>query len=227
MSNLSNAIAVVSRAFALCAAISFVHVSTAWAQPSSVEIEQARRDLGSTEFAQEYKMDDIFLVKNNDQLSVCVKNAAEMTSEMLTCISESVEKLDGYLLRLITRKKLNEKASEIFFKSRKYSCIKISDDFDGTNQAVVYADCLRIRTVEEIIKKSHSVGNIDEFLFLLIAQQKISVAEQEDFFKSRKSFCTDAAKFWSDSLEKTLQAEDVYRNCINTRAIEEVLKKLR
>jgi hypothetical protein len=228
LANSLNAIAGVSRTFALCAAIFFVHVSTAWAQPSSVEIEheQARKELGSARLAQESKMDDSFLIKNNDHFSICIKNSDGTESKLLACLSESVKKLDGYLSRLMIRIKLDEKTDKQFFESRNFFCLKVTDDFDGTNQTVVYADCLRIRTVAEIIKKSHSVENIDGFLLLLFTQKKLSLVERENFFNNRKYFCEDAKKFRSDFSENLPQAEYFYENCLNTRAVEEILKRL-
>ncbi len=224
LTNPLNAIPKICRAIVLLVVVG--NLSATWAQPSILENEQVRSALGSTGFTQEYKIDDTFLVKNNELFSLCTKRAAGVTSKILTCLSASAEKLDAYLSRLMIRKKLGEKAIGLFFENRKSSCLKIGDDFDGSNQEVVYADCLRMRTVEEIIKKSHSVEDIDEFLLLLMMGQKISLIEQEKFFNSRNTFCADATKFRSDFLEKKIQDEGFYKNCIRTRTIEEILKKL-
>jgi len=224
LTNPLNAIPQICRAIVLL--IVMGNSSATWAQPSIAGTEQARSALGSSGFIQEYKLDDNFLAKNNDLFSVCTKRAAGVTSKILTCLSASVEKLDSYLSRLMIRKKIDEKANELFSENRKSSCLKIVDDFDGSNKEVVYADCLRMRTVEEIIKKSHSVGDVNEFLLLLMMEQKLSLIEQEKFFNSRNTFCADATKFRSDFLEKDIQDEGFYKNCLSTRTIEEILKKL-
>lgn len=176
--------------------------------------------------AQESKIDDIFLVKNNDHYSFCVKESLASQSEMLDCLSDSLEKLDGYLSRLMVRKKIKRKVSEQFFESRKILCLKVIEDFDGSNKSIVYADCLRIRTIAEIIKESHSVDSIDDFLIFLLSQKKIPFTERENYFNNRKYFCMDAGDFRSNFSENFSEKEFFYQNCLTTRAVEEVLRRL-
>lgn len=200
--------------------------SATWAQSASIATEQAPSALGSTKFTQVKKLDDGFLVLNNNHFSACTKRAAGVTSEILSCLSASVGQLDEYLSRLMIRRELNKEVGAAFLKNRESSCLKIANDFGGSNHEVVYADCLRMQTIEELIKKIHSVGDVDEFLLLLLIEQKVSLIEREKIFNSRNTFCANAAKFQADFLEKSTSDEGFYKNCLSTRTIKEILKKL-
>jgi len=176
--------------------------------------------------SKESKTSDIFLIKNSNEFSACMNKSFGTLSKMLVCSSDSIQKLDQDLLHLIVSNKLEEDERRRFFENRKNLCLNSSNYYDGTNQELVYADCLRIRTIEKIIKESHHIENIDDFLLELMLKKKVSAIERENFFNNRKSFCVDAAKFRSEYSGNIGPGDDFYKDCLVVRAVEESLRRL-
>jgi hypothetical protein len=205
----------------------FSCLQSAAAQPKFTEAESERKEIGISAAFQDLESEDIFLVRNKKRLSICMKNANGFTSKILDCLSSSTSDYDRYLRKLIFRRNLEINTYELFRENRQAICLKVGDEFEGTSQQIMYASCLESITVEELIKKSHSVSDISEFLLALWDKKKVPLATQKKLFNNLKSECAKDARFRIEPTEKAIEDHILYKICVVARTVDEVLKILK